>query len=104
MQTSFLVSKRFSAGNKDKVQKVSDAYAAACSYCNEHPESTAKLMLKYKLSTNLLVAQRSIPLCNIHYVEAASMSEKVYKFLDIFYQFNPKCLGDKMPDGDFIYK
>lgn len=104
VQTAFLVSKRFSAVNKDLVRKVSDAYAASCSYCNEHPENTAKLMLKHKLSVNLLVAQRSISLCNIHYVEAASMSEKVYRFLNIFYRFNPKSLGDKMPDNGFIYK
>jgi len=104
VQTAFLVSKRFSTVNTDLVRKVGDAYSSACLYCNEHPENTAKLMLKHKLSVNLLVAQHSIPLCNIHYVEAASMSDKVYQFLDIFYQFNPKCLGNKMPDAGFVYK
>ena len=103
VQTAFLVNDRFSENNKELVQKISDAYASACRYCNEQPKSTAKLMLKYKLSTNLAVAQRSIPLCNIHYVKATSINDKVYQFLNIFYQFNPKSLGDKMPDSNFIY-
>ena len=103
VQTAFLVSKRFSDNNKGFVQKISKAYAASCSYCNEQPESTAKLMLKYKLSTDLVVAQRSIPLCNINYVQASSIKDKVYRFLDIFYKFNPKSLGDKMPDKGFVY-
>jgi NitT/TauT family transport system substrate-binding protein len=104
VQTAFLVNKRFSTNNKEFVQKINAAYAASCASCNEQPENTAKLMLKYKLSTDLAVARRSIPLCNIHYVEAASIEDKIYRFLDIFYQFNPKSLGDKMPDKGFVYK
>jgi NitT/TauT family transport system substrate-binding protein len=104
VQTAFLVSERFSGKNKELVKKIGDAYAASCLYCNEQPENTAKLMLKYKLSTDLAVARRSIPLCNIRYVDAASINDKVYRFLDIFYQFNPKCLGDKIPDKGFVYR
>ncbi|MDD4993739.1 MAG: ABC transporter substrate-binding protein [Paludibacter sp.] len=104
VQTAFLVSKRFSANNKSLVAKISKSYAASCASCNEQPENTAKLMLKYKLATDLAVAQRSLPLCNIHYVEASAINDKVFRFLTIFYQFNPKCLGNKMPDPGFVYR
>jgi len=104
VQTAFLVSRRFSVANKALVDKISKSYASSCTTCNEQPESTAKLMLKYKLATDEAVARRSLPLCNIHYVEASSINDKIFRFLNIFYQFNPKCLGDKMPDQGFVYR
>jgi len=88
----------------DLVKSISSKYATSCSYCNEQPDSTAKLMLKYKLATDMEVAKQSLPLCNIHYVEAASISDKVLRFLDIFYQFNPQSLGGKVTDKKFIYQ
>lgn len=103
VQTAFLVSKRFSTEKPLLVQQISDRYAASCAYCNEAPENTAKLMLKYKLSIDIEVARKSIPLCNIRYVAAADIAEKINSFLNIFYQFNPKSVGDKMPDNKFIY-
>lgn len=104
VQTAFLVNGSFSIKNKSTVDHISKSYSISCNYCNEQPENTAKLMLKYKLATNLAVAKSSIPLCNIHYVEADSMRDKINRFLEIFYKFNPKCLGDKMPDKGFIYR
>jgi NitT/TauT family transport system substrate-binding protein len=103
VQTAFLVSNRFSTNNKELVKRVSDAYAASCSFCNQQPERTAKLMLKRKLSTKISVAQRSIPLCNIHYVEADTIEDKINRFLEIFYKFDPKSIGGKLPDKQFIY-
>jgi NitT/TauT family transport system substrate-binding protein len=103
VQTSFLVSNRFSNDKKELVKKVSDAYAKSCSFCNQQPEITAKLMLKHKLSTDISVAQRSVPLCNIHYVKATDIKVKINRFLEIFYNFDPKSIGGKMPDGGFIY-
>ena len=104
VQTAFLVSKRFSAANKELTATISRTYAASCASCYQQPENTAKLMLKYKLATDLAVAQRSLPLCNIHYVEASAINDKIYRFLTIFYQFNPQSIGNKMPDQGFVYR
>ena len=104
VQTAFIVNSTFSTNNKELVKSISSKYATSCSYCNEQPDSTAKLMLKYKLATDMEVAKQSLPLCNIHYVEAASISDKVLRFLDIFYQFNPQSLGGKVTDKEFIYQ
>jgi len=104
VQTAFIVKGSFSNKNEELVNHISQKYAASCNNCNEHPENTAKLMLKYKLATDIAAAKRSIALCNIHYVEADSIKDKINRFLEIFYKSNPKSIGNKMPDNRFIYQ
>ncbi len=104
VQTAFLVSSRFSDKYPSLVNQISDAYANSCNFVNEHPDSTAHLMLSNLLSPNINAARASIPLCNIHYIAAFALQQEVFRYLNIFYNFNPKSIGGKMPDQNFIYQ
>ncbi|MEI8086154.1 MAG: ABC transporter substrate-binding protein [Paludibacter sp.] len=104
VQTSFMVSERFTADNPTLVEQVCHAYTHSCNLTNEQPEQTAKLLVKHKISPNIAVAKRSIPLCNIHYVSAFALEEEVNKYLKIFYDDNPKSIGGKLPDSNFIFQ
>jgi NitT/TauT family transport system substrate-binding protein len=103
VQTSFLVSNRFSEHNPTLVSQVCAAYSNSCNFINEQPQKAAKLLVKHKISPNLDQAKRTIPLCNIHYVAAFAIEPEITSYLKIFYTFNPKSVGGKMPDSKFIF-
>jgi NitT/TauT family transport system substrate-binding protein len=103
-QTAFLVNNRLSSDYKDLIQAVSTAYAESCAYTNQHTDETAKLLLKLGYYPDLITAFRSIPLCNIQYVPASEIKYEITRYLNIFYTAEPKSVGGKMPDNDFIFR
>jgi len=104
VQTSFLVSDRFTVDNANLVKLVCDAYSNSCNYTNEQPEKTAELLVENKFLPNIEIAKSSIPLCNIHFVSSFAIQEEVNRYLNIFYKYNPESIGGKVPDSDFIYQ
>lgn len=104
VQTSFLVSDRFTKDNPDLVVHVCEAYSNSCNFTNDQPEITEKLMVKHKLSPTIEAAKLSLPLCNIRYVGAFALEQEVIQYLNVFYQFNPQSVGGRLPDKDFIYQ
>ncbi len=104
VQTSFLVNDRFSANNEELVSQICNAYSESCNFLNEQPENAAKLLVKHAISPNSAVALRSIPLCNINYISSFAIAQELESYLRIFYTFDPKSIGGKMPDKDFIYQ
>lgn len=104
VQTSFLVSERFTIENSSLVEKVCKAYSNSCNFTNEQPEEAAKLLVKHNFLPNIDIAKRSIPLCNIRYVGAFAIQQEVNRYLNIFYKCNPKSIGGKLPDSEFIYQ
>ncbi|MPM57950.1 hypothetical protein SDC9_104779 [bioreactor metagenome] len=101
-QTAFLVNNRLFVKNRKLVEAVSLAYAESCNFTSHHTDEAAKLLLKHGYYPDLITAFRSIPLCNIHYVPAIEIKDKVYRYLDIFYKAQPKSVGGKFPDENFI--
>ncbi len=104
VQTSFLVSDRFSEDNNNEVTQVCEAYSHSCNFTYEQPDKTANLMVKHKISPDVSVAKLSLPLCNIRYVGAFAIEHEIAQYLNIFYQFNPQSIGGKLPDKNFIYQ
>ncbi len=104
VQTAFLVSQRFTEDYPELVQQVCQSYSNSCNFISEQPEKAAKLMVKHKLATNIESARRSIPFCNIRYVGAFALENEVNRYLDIFYEYNPKSIGGKIPNNDFIFQ
>lgn len=104
VQTSFVVSPKFIDSYPEFVNRVCELYSQSCNFVNEQPKEAAQLMVKHKISPSIEVAKASIPLCNIQYVGAFALEQEINKYLNIFYEFNPKSVGGKLPDKDFIYK
>ncbi|HEY6913730.1 MAG TPA: hypothetical protein VI413_03555, partial [Paludibacter sp.] len=80
------------------------AYTESCNFVNKQPEEAANLLVKHKMSSDLVIAKQSIPLCNINYVSSFAIAQEIESYLRIFYKFNPKSIGGRMPDKDFIYQ
>jgi len=104
LQTAFLVSDKFAKEHSALVEQVCEAYSNSCNFTSEQPEVAAKLLVEHNFSPNIEIAVQSIPLCNIRYVAAFALQREVKSYLNIFYNYNPKSIGDKIPDPDFIYQ
>ena len=104
VQSSFLVSESFTIKNPSIVEQVCEAYSNSCNFTIEQPHRTAKLMVKHQFSHNTAIAERSISLCNIRYVSAFAIEKEMNRYLNIFYKYNPKSVGGKMPNNDFIFE
>lgn len=102
-QTAFVVNNRLSVDYTNIIDAVSSAYAESCNFTSQQTDEAAKLLLKHGYYPDLITAFRSIPLCNIHYVPATEIKDKISRYLSIFYKTEPKSVGGKMPDEHFIF-
>ena len=104
VQTAFVVSQRFIDKYPSLVEQVCSAYYSSCNFIYEHPETAANLIVKHKLSEDFNTALKSIPLCNIRNVGAFAIEVEINRYLNIFLNYDPKSIGDQLPDNEFIYK
>lgn len=103
-QTSFLVNNNITEDYTDIIHKVCQAYASSCAFTYQHPESAGELLVKYGFYPSSDLAVQSIPLYNIQFEYAQTIKEEIQQYLSIFYTFDPKSIGGKMPDDDFIFE
>lgn len=103
-QTSFVVSNRYIKEYNQTISLTTSAYSNSCKFINEHPYEAAKLLVKHGYIHNLKAAQLSLPLCNIRYEGAFTIERELTRYLNIFYEFDPKSIGGKLPDRNFIYQ
>lgn len=101
-QTAFVVNNRLSIDYSSLVKAVASAYAESCNFTTQQTDEAAKLLLKHGYYPDLITAFRSIPLCNIDYVPAIEIKDKISRYLNIFYKTEPRSVGGKMPDDNFI--
>lgn len=104
VQTAFMVSEKFTIENPSLIKPVCEAYTNSCNFINEQPEMAARLLVEHHFSSNIELANKSLPLCNIHYVGAFALQHELTRYLTVFYEFNPKSVGDHLPDSEFIYQ
>jgi NitT/TauT family transport system substrate-binding protein len=101
-QTAFVVNADLAVEHPGLVEKVLSHVEASCMAVRIRPENTARLLYHHKHTDDIGIAMRSIPLCNINYVRANEIREELHQYLHIFYTFDPKSIGGKMPDEQFV--
>jgi NitT/TauT family transport system substrate-binding protein len=103
-QSSFVVSNKFINNYNDIIPLVRDAYSTSCNFINEQPDEAAKMLVNNKLIADIATAKLALPLCNIRYVGAFAIEREINRYLQIYFDFDPKSIGGKMPARDFIYQ
>lgn len=104
VQTSFLAQNDFASDYPTTMHLICEAYSASCNNVSEQPEKTAELLVKQGILPDKNAALASLPLCNVRYVASFAIEAEINKYLAIFHSFNPKTIGDKLPDRNFIYQ
>lgn len=95
--------KEFIEKNQQGFNKFLKDYKASTEYVNSNVKEAAGLVEKYGI-VPAAVAEKAIPLCNITFIEADEMKEKVSGYLKVLFDQNPAAVGGKLPGEDFYYK
>lgn len=104
VQTAFVVNDRFWEHNENTTKAICEKYAESCSFANDYPQRTINLLEKYGYVRPGSLSPSSIKRCNIKYFGAFGIEKELTEYLKLFYNFEPKSIGDKMPDSKFIYQ
>jgi NitT/TauT family transport system substrate-binding protein len=104
-QTAFLINENFMKENdRHVIKQLINSYTNSCDFVNENPEEAAKLLVKHRIVSKIEVARLSLPLCNIRYRGAFAVEDELMRYLRIFYEYNPKSIGGKIPNRNIIYQ
>ncbi|MCK4662844.1 MAG: ABC transporter substrate-binding protein [Bacteroidales bacterium] len=103
-QTALIVNPEFASKHKDLVDEFLTEYKKSSEWVNRNTVEASKLIVKYNIILNEKVAQSSISRSNIKFEYAYNIKDGINKYLEIFYNFDPKITGGKLPDEEFYYK
>jgi NitT/TauT family transport system substrate-binding protein len=105
MVTGVLIARRqFITDHKNHFDNFLSEYEESTEYVNSNHKEAAKLIKKYGIVENEIVAEKSIPKCNIAYIDGADMKTQIESYLSILYEANPQSVGGEMPKDDFYYQ
>jgi len=102
-ETAFMAKKNMIESNRWIVEKLISSYNLSTRWVNQHPDSAAMLIVKYKILPYYDVALNAIPRSNLKFVMARDIKPQIEKYLNVFYQINPDIIGGKIPDEKFFY-
>lgn len=98
-----VVRKDFLADHEKEFSKFLDEYEYFIEVVNDDPEEAAKYVASYGIIDDETIAAKSIPNCNITFIEGSKMLRLVENFLNTIYEANPKAIGGAVPGEDFYY-
>ncbi len=103
-QTSLLVKSSFAKDNPELIDSFIEQYRKSCSKIESDIKRAGQLAVDYNILPDAKVAQMAIPGCNMNVQAAWEVKKKVQAFLNVFYKFNPKSIGGRLPDEAFFFE
>lgn len=98
-----VVRKAFADENKEALNAFLDEYKASTEYVNANAKDAAALIEKYGIMASAAAAEKSLPNCNIVFIEGGEMKQDIAGFLEALYAADPSSVGGAMPADDFYY-
>ena len=95
--------KDFIENNKEDFDKFLSEYKNSINFVNENIDETSILVEKNGIIPKAEIAKKSIPNCNIVYIDGEKMKNYINGFYDILYNYEPKSVGGNIPDEEFYY-
>lgn len=74
----------------------------SCNFTKNNPKQAILIMEKKKVFTPGMLTPESIERCMLRYVRAIEAKDELFHFLNIIYSYEPKALGNKLPDMSFV--
>ena len=84
------------------VEDFMERYQESVTFVNDHAEEAAKMIGNYDIIPEE-IAKKSLPECNIVYIDGAEMKEKLSGYLEVLKQENPQAVGGTLPTDEFYY-
>ena len=92
----------FAEEHPEAVNAFLDSYQESVDYVNANLSDAAALIEKYDI-VPAAVAEKSLPYCNIAFIEGSEMQEKLSGYLNVLFEQNPVSVGGALPADDFYY-
>lgn len=94
--------KDFVKDHSAAVDQFLNAYKASIEFVNQNIDEAAKLVDEYGI-VKAPIAKKSIPACNLVFIQGADMKAKLGGYLEVLKNENPKSIGGELPSDDFYY-
>ncbi len=103
-QTALVVKKSFAQKHSELVEAYLIEYKKSVFRLHNNTGEAAGLIVKYGILPDKKIAEISIPLSNIRYMEAGEEFQGINEYFKVFLNFNPLIIGGNLPDEGFYYK
>ena len=97
-----IVRKDFLENYPDAVDAFLNEYKISTEYVNTKTDEASKLVEKYDL-VEASIAKKSIPQCNITFIDGEAMKKELSGYLSVLLEQNPQSVGGQLPDDAFYY-
>ncbi|MDQ5983542.1 MAG: NitT/TauT family transport system substrate-binding protein [Eubacteriales bacterium SKADARSKE-1] len=97
------VRKELEERQKSALDAFLNEYKKSAERANSDVAKTAELCDQYGIMQKE-IAEKAIPKCNVVFIDGKEMKDKLFGFLNILFEFEPKSVGGKLPDEDFYYQ
>ncbi len=94
---------RFAREHKDLVVRFEQEYAKALDWLKENPQEAGALA-EEKIGMKKPIIAKAIPNMGIYYKSAIDAKPELDEFYQLLFDFNPKCVGGKIPDENMYFK
>lgn len=101
--TVLVARKEFVQNNPEIIDEFLTEYEKSYEWTKKNPSAAGKLCEKIDFGLNANVVEKSIPNANYTFVKAQDSKTQIQEFLQVLMKFEPKAIGDKIPEEDFFY-
>ncbi len=103
-QTALLVRRSLAESSPQLVIEYLDSLDASIQRVIKNPAEASELIVKHGILPDTAVSMNAIPGSNLGFSYAWELKEGITEYFRIFYNFNPRLLGNRMPDENFYFK
>ncbi len=99
--TSIMVKNDLINNNPDILENLLNEYKKSIEWINNNTKKAGIEGEKLDIGLKAKMIEKSIPRCNIKYIDAISVKQDLENYLNVLKEFNPKSIGGKLPDDEF---
>lgn len=102
--TVMVVRKAFAEESPDLLDGFLEEYKKASSWTVNNPKACGQLVEEYDLGLEAGIVTKAIPNSNYVFIPANEAKKRIENLLNIFIEFEPEAVGEKLPGQDFYYE
>jgi NitT/TauT family transport system substrate-binding protein len=99
--TVLAVRREFAENHPQAFAEFLNRYEQSIRWVRDNPSRAADLVEKHELGMPAVVAEHAIPRANLTFVRALDARPMVDRFLRVLYDYEPRSVGGRLPDGEF---
>lgn len=102
-QSTLVVKTSFANENKEFLESFVKALDENITYTNENPKEVGELASEFGVNIKAPLLEKAIDRSNLKFISINDCKDEYINYYNILYSFNPKVLGDKIPDENIYY-